>query len=128
MSRQTFPSVMTLIRAITAPLVLSVVVAVALVIDQGPAVAAGLAGAGLIMLVVRSFAPLDDPLREVGEVMLRGGRAKGEWLENLRRRQHDASERKLRAWRKNAWGAWLVIAALFVLLARTVIVTFWGAE
>jgi hypothetical protein len=113
-------------HGVTLPLVLSAVVAGALVLDQAVALAAALAGTGVILLVVRSFAPQDDPLRDVGEVVLRGGESDAEWLENFRRRQLEASDQKLRMWRKNSWGAWLVIAALFVLLARAVIVWLCG--
>jgi hypothetical protein len=126
MNRRRLKSVRTLTRGITVPLVVSAIVAGALVLDQAVVLAAALAGAGVILLVVRSFAPQDNPLRDVGEVMLRGGETDDEWLEHFRRRQVEASERKLRMWRKNAWGAWLVIAALFVLLARAVIVWLWG--
>jgi len=115
-----------LIRGITVPLVLSAIVAGALVLDQAVVLAAVLAGTGAILLVVRSFAPPDNPLRDVGDVMLRGGEGDEEWLDDFRRRQAEASERKLRLWRKNAWGAWLVIGALFVLLARAVIVWLCG--
>jgi polyferredoxin len=126
MIRPRLKSLRALICGITVPLVLSAIVAGALVLDQAAVMAAALAGTGVILLVVRSFAPQDNPLRDVGEVMLRGGETDEEWLENFRRRQAEASERKLRMWRKNAWGAWLVIAALFVLLARAVIVWLWG--
>ena len=122
---QTWNSVRTLIRGITVPLVISAVVAAGLVMDQGLALAAGMAGAGVVLLVVRSFAPHEDPLRDVGEVVLRAGEAEQEWLANLRLRKRAAAERRLRLWRKNMWGFWLVVAALILMLGRVVVQALW---
>jgi hypothetical protein len=52
---------------------------------------------------------------------LRGGGTDRQWLDEFRRRRPEANDERARAWRKNAWGAWLVIAALVVLLARVLV-------
>jgi hypothetical protein len=119
-------SIRRLVGGITVPIVLSAVIAGALLLDQFLAIAAALAGAGLILLIVRALDQRDDPLRDVGEIVLRDAAPDSAWLEAFRRKHRANNEDEIRKLRKNAWAAWLLIAALFVLLARVVIIEVWS--
>jgi hypothetical protein len=126
MSDRKQASIQKLVGGITVPIILSAAIAAALLLDQILAVAAVLAGAGLILLIVRAIDHRDDPLRDVGKIVLRDAAPDSAWLQDFRRKRRAHNEREIRTWRKNAWGVWLLIATLFVMLARVVIVEVWS--
>src|SRR5438067_1104907 len=92
-----------LIREMTAPIILCTILAVSLFLELFLAIAGLLAGACVILVIVRWANQRDNPLAEIGEMMLREEAPDLAWMEGLRRKHREACERELRIWRKNAW-------------------------
>ncbi len=118
--KQLFVRILT--GGITAPIVLSAILAVSLFLDTFVAIAGLIAGFCLVLLIVRWANHRDNPLHEVGEIMLRGVEAPDSaWVEELRRKHRDEKEKDLRILRTNAWAVWLFLAAIIVMFVRLVI-------
>jgi hypothetical protein len=92
-----------------APIILSTGLSVSIFLGQFLAVAGVLTGAGLILLIIRWANQRHEPLREIGEIVLRNDR--------------DANESTIQTWRQYAVAVWIFLAALFINLGYLVVVT-----
>lgn len=108
---------------VTAPIVLATGLAISIFLDQFLAVAGVLAGASLILLIIRWVNQRNEPLdQEIVEIVLRHEARDSAWMEGLRQKRRDANETTMRIWRKNAFAIWIVLAALFIKLGYLFVV------
>lgn len=106
----------------TAPVILSTVLAASIFLEQFLLVAGVLAGASLILLIVRSANQRNEPLREIIEIVNRHEAQDSAWMEELRQKHRDANETTIRIWREYACAVWIFLAALFIKLGYLVVV------
>ncbi len=86
------------------------------------AVTGVLVAAALILLIVRSANQRDEPLREIGEVVLRCEEQDSVRMEAICQRHRDANATTIRTWRQYAYAVWIFLAALFVKLVILAVV------
>ena len=98
----------------------SAVMAVSIFLEQFMVIAGVLAGASLILLVVRWSNQRDEPLSEIGEIVLRNEAQDSAWMEELRQKHRDANENTIRIWRQYACAVWILLAALIIKLLYVV--------
>ena len=108
-----------------APIFLATVLAVSIFFGQFLAVAGVVAGAGVILLIVRWANPRDEPFREVLEIVLHNQARDAAWMNELRQKQRDASKTTIRSWWQYAVAVWIVLAALIVKLGYLGFVEFY---
>jgi len=101
---------------VTAPMVLSAALAVSIFLDEFLAIAAVLAGAALILAIVRSIDQRNEPFDEIAEIVIRSEAQDSAWIDALCRKQHDANASTLRIWRQYACALWMFLAALIIKL------------
>jgi hypothetical protein len=108
---------------VTVPIVLSTVLAISIFLDQFLAVAGVIAGASLILLIIRWVNQRNEPLnQEIVEIVLRHEAQDSAWMEGLRQKHRDANEATMQVWRQNASAVWIFLAALFIKLGYLVVV------
>jgi len=97
-------------------MIVSSVLAVSIFLGQFLVMAGVLAGASLILLIVRWANQRHEPLREIIEIVLRNEAQDSAWMEELRQKHRDANETTIRIWRQYACAVWIFLAALFIKL------------
>jgi hypothetical protein len=110
-------------RKAVAPIILSTGLSVSIFLDQFLAVAGVLAGAGLILLIIRWANQRHEPLREIGEIVLRNDQQDSAWMEELRKKHRDANQTTIQSWQQYAVAIWIFLAALFINLGYLAVVT-----
>jgi hypothetical protein len=109
----------------TAPIFLSTGLAISISLGHFLVTAGVFAGASLILLIVRWANQRDEPFREVLEMVVRNESQDSEWVEELRRKQRDASKVAIRTWQQYALAVWILLAALLVKLGYLAFVEFY---
>ena len=110
----------------TAAMFLSTGLAISIFFGQFWLTAGVLAGASLILLIVRwANRQRDEPFREVLEMVVRHESQDSEWVDELRRKHEDARKTTIRTWQQYALAVWILPAALLVKLGYLAFVEFY---
>jgi hypothetical protein len=115
----------TLTRSGTVSIGLSTGLAISLFFGQFWMMAGVLAGASLILLIIRWANQRDEPFREVLEMVVRHESRDSNWVDELRRKHEDARKTTIRTWRQYALAVWILVAALLVKLGFLAFVEFY---
>jgi hypothetical protein len=109
----------------TTAICLSTGLAISLFFGQFWLTAGVVAGAVLILLIIRWANQRDEPFREVLEMVVRHESQDTDWVDQLRRKHQDDRKTTIRTLQQYALAVWILLAALLARLAYLAFVEFY---